>query len=99
MLKSTAAAEVWDAGVLTAPALPLGSGAASLSRMLLRWRWEWLSLLLLLLLLLLLWASALVLVFLPRSLRPKYRPDPSHTHYLEDPRRRIGLKQCGQPSY
>ena len=29
-VKSTAAAEVWDAGVLTAPALPLGSGAASL---------------------------------------------------------------------
>ena len=32
-VKSTAAAEVWDADVLTAPALPLGSGAASLLAM------------------------------------------------------------------
>jgi hypothetical protein len=95
LVKSTAAAEVWDAGVLRAPALPLGSGAASLLAMPLQLRLV--SQLLLLLLSPWQWASALVCP--RRSLRQKYRPDPNHTRYLADPDRRTEPKRCGQPSY
>lgn len=92
--ESMAAAEVWDVDVLTAPALPLGSGAVSLLAMPLQLR----------LLLLLLsqwqlgwkWASALVCPRRPP--RPKYRPGPNHTRYLVDPDRRTESKRCGQPS-
>ena len=111
-MKSTAAAEVWDADVLTAPALPLGSGAASLLAMPLQLRLVLLLLLLLLLLLPLLlplrlasrllllsqwqWASALVCP--RRSPRPKYRPGPNHTRYLAGQQSRTEWKRCGQPS-
>jgi len=91
-VKSTAAAEVWDADVLTAPALPLGSGAASLLAMPLQLR------LVLLLLLLSQWQWASALVCPRRSPRPKYRPGPNHTRYLAGQQSRTEWKRCGQPS-
>lgn len=84
-----AAAEVWDAAVLMAPAWALGSGAAWLWAMPLQWRWE--------LLLLSQWVSALVCRL--RSRRQKYRPGQNHKRYLVDPHRRTESRRCGQPSY
>jgi hypothetical protein len=94
-VKSTAAAEVWDAGVLKAPVWALGSGAASLLAMPLQLQLRLVSQLLLLSP----WEWASALVFLPRLPQPKYRPGPNHIRYLVDPHRRTEWKRCGQPSY
>lgn len=92
-VKSMAAAEAWDAALPRDPTWVLGSAAAWMSAMPMRSRWQ------LPLRLRLQWQWASALVCLPRSLRPKYRPDPNQTRYLVDPHSRIESKRCGQPSY